>query len=433
MAGLTWSTSGSTLSCTLYIYNNSGVLYTFDGSLSGAKSFAGTLTHVACSSNSNTHLNGSISNFFYSSTKLTSLDMQNIYVSGRGTVKNNNFDVLGRVANTSVKDRQFEYTRNYSYLSGVNGSSTGLVNLMENKIVTSSGGTNTSTTSYEYDDNGNISKITQGTNEIEYIYNELNELKRENNKVINKTILYNYDAGGNITSKVEYAYTKNQNPGTPTKTINYTYHLVWKDKLLTYDGGPTITYDAIGNPRNDGVRTYSWEEGRNFTTATKGTDSLVFMYNEAGIRYEKRVNGVSTKYHLIGDKVTYETNGTDNIYYTYDADDNLVSMNLNGSEYYYVRNLQNDIVGIIDSAGAQVVSYTYDTWGKIISVTGSAASTVGQKNPYRYRGYRYDSETELYYLQSRYYNPEWGRFINSDDIYLMLLGNYYILTYLLIV
>ena len=63
-----------------------------------------------------------------------------------------------------------------------------------------------------------------------------------------------------------------------------------------------------------------------------------------------------------------------------------------------------------------MVSYTYDSWGKLISITGTLASTVGEKNPYRYRGYRYDSETSLYYLNSRYYNPEWGRFINADTI-----------------
>jgi RHS repeat-associated protein len=80
-----------------------------------------------------------------------------------------------------------------------------------------------------------------------------------------------------------------------------------------------------------------------------------------------------------------------------------------------VRNAQGDITGLIDNAGNLVVSYTYDTWGKLVSTTGSLASTLGVKNPYRYRGYRYDTETGLYYLQSRYYNPEWGRFVNADD------------------
>ncbi|AJA46865.1 tRNA nuclease WapA [Clostridium pasteurianum DSM 525 = ATCC 6013] len=90
-------------------------------------------------------------------------------------------------------------------------------------------------------------------------------------------------------------------------------------------------------------------------------------------------------------------------------------MNLNGTEYYYIRNAQGDIIGLFDKAGTQVVAYTYDTWGKLISTTGTLASTVGAKNPYRYRGYRYDGETGLYYLQTRYYNAELGRFINADS------------------
>jgi RHS repeat-associated protein len=88
-------------------------------------------------------------------------------------------------------------------------------------------------------------------------------------------------------------------------------------------------------------------------------------------------------------------------------------MNLNGTEYYYIKNAQGDIIGLFDKTGTQVVSYSYDTWGKLISIGGSLASTVGAENPYRYRGYRYDSETGLYYLQSRYYNPDWGRFVNA--------------------
>ena len=89
-------------------------------------------------------------------------------------------------------------------------------------------------------------------------------------------------------------------------------------------------------------------------------------------------------------------------------------MNLNGKEYFYIRNVQNDVIGLHDSEGKVVVNYSYDTWGNIVSITGSLKDSVGKKNPYRYRGYRYDEETGLYYLQSRYYNAEWGRFINAD-------------------
>ena len=98
-------------------------------------------------------------------------------------------------------------------------------------------------------------------------------------------------------------------------------------------------------------------------------------------------------------------------------------MNLNGAEYFYLRNGQGDIIGVIDRDGIRVVSYAYDSWGKLISIKDKDGKDVtidkthvGYKNPYRYRGYRYDNETGLYYLQSRYYNPEWERFINMDSL-----------------
>ncbi|MEG0307619.1 MAG: RHS repeat-associated core domain-containing protein [Clostridium sp.] len=98
------------------------------------------------------------------------------------------------------------------------------------------------------------------------------------------------------------------------------------------------------------------------------------------------------------------------------GDSGLVGFTLNNTEYFYIRNAQSDIIGILDSNGTQVVGYTYDTWGKLVAITGTLKDTVGVKNPYRYRGYRYDNETGYYYLQSRYYNPEMGRFINADAI-----------------
>ena len=103
------------------------------------------------------------------------------------------------------------------------------------------------------------------------------------------------------------------------------------------------------------------------------------------------------------------------------------SMTYSGSEYFYLTNLQGDVTGLADAAGAAVVSYSYDSWGKLISTTGSLATTLGVKNPYRYRGYRYDTETGLYYLQSRYYNPEIGRFINADDAEVLDGGNDHLL------
>ncbi len=88
-----------------------------------------------------------------------------------------------------------------------------------------------------------------------------------------------------------------------------------------------------------------------------------------------------------------------------------------------MRNGQGDIIGLFDGNGNIIARYSYDSWGNLLSIKDGSGSDktndttfVGYKNPLRYRGYYYDSETKLYYLQSRYYNPEWGRFLNADGI-----------------
>ena len=93
-------------------------------------------------------------------------------------------------------------------------------------------------------------------------------------------------------------------------------------------------------------------------------------------------------------------------------------MEYNGVKYGYLQNLQGDIVGIIDSLGNEVVKYTYDAWGKPLSCTGTMAASLGKLNPFRYRGYVFDEETGLYYLRSRYYNPNNKRFLCADSLFI---------------
>ncbi|MBI6871805.1 RHS repeat-associated core domain-containing protein [Clostridium aciditolerans] len=323
------------------------------------------------------------------------------------------YDSLGRKTRDAyITPTQFGsngYYVDYTYTDGAGGSTTtkvSSVNFLHKGR----------TINYNYDSKGNIDTITDNNKKIKYYYNELNEVTREDNQVLNKTIVYTYDAGGNILTKTEYNYTTDANPSNPVNTYNYAYgDSNWKDKLTSYNG-KTITYDAIGNPLTYDGWTFTWEEGRQLSSMSKTGTNISYKYNDKGIRTEKSVNGVVTKYHLNGDDVTYEDNGTDKIYYTYDSSGKLISMNLNGTEYYYTRNAQGDIIGLFDTNGNDVVSYTYDTWGKVVSIDGSLKDTVGVKNPYRYRGYRFDTETGLYYLNARYYNPELGRFINADSI-----------------
>jgi len=124
---------------------------------------------------------------------------------------------------------------------------------------------------------------------------------------------------------------------------------------------------------------------------------------------------VTTNYYLNGDQIMTQITGSNRLDFLYDENGNLFGFNYNSTPYYYIYNGQGDIIGILDSSHIQVVTYTYDSWGKLLSTTGSQAGTVGALNPFRYRGYYYDSETGLFYVGSRYYDPTTGRFINTDD------------------
>ena len=144
--------------------------------------------------------------------------------------------------------------------------------------------------------------------------------------------------------------------------------------------------------------------------------NVSFLYDAEGNRTGKTVtNGTSRGYYYNGTQLIKEVAGSNTIYYLY-GQTGLIGFELDGVSYYYVRNLLGDVIGVIDTSGNLVVQYTYDSWGKVLSTTGSMADTVGTLNPIRYRGYYYDVETGLYYLQSRYYDPETGRFISPDVI-----------------
>ena len=198
--------------------------------------------------------------------------------------------------------------------------------------------------------------------------------------------------------------------------VSYAYgDADWKDKLTRYNG-VDIAYDAIGNPIHDGVWTYTWENGRQLRRMACDATIAEFVYNADGLRVQKTVNGVATNYTLHGKNIVHLTKGNAELHFWYDAQNRPAIVEFNGTKYGYLYNLQGDVIGLIDSANTEVVKYTYDAWGKPLSVTGSLANTIGYYNPFRYRGYVYDVETGLYYLRSRYYNPSWGRFVNADEI-----------------
>ena len=194
----------------------------------------------------------------------------------------------------------------------------------------------------------------------------------------------------------------------------YTYgDAEWGDLLTAYDG-EEITYDGIGNPLSYRGWTMNWQGGRQLSSMTKGSDTLSFAYNESGLRTSKTVNGVTHNYVWQGSKLAADITDAYALYFHYDSSGDVIGFtrtaNGTDTEYFYVKNLQGDILKVITATGTEAATYTYDAWGKLLTSTGDMADV----NPLRYRGYFYDAETGLYYLQSRYYDPEVSRFINPD-------------------
>ena len=321
-------------------------------------------------------------------------------------------DKLNRTTFSAVKLGSKTFTSEYHFAAG--GYGTGSVTNLVSSITQP--GCNCG---YGYDDNGNIASATLNGKWTGYTYDELGQLIQVNDHSDTRsgengtTWKYTYDLGGNILKKERFAYADTK---TPLETVTYTYgDANWRDKLTAVNGN-AIAYDAIGNPLSDGTWTYTWQNGRQLQKMQKSGVTAEFVYNADGLRVQKTVNGVATKYTLHGKNIVHMTSGADELHFFYDAQNRPAVVVYNGTAYAYVRSLQGDIVAILDENGNVAVSYGYDAWGAPLWCTGELAETLGKVQPFRYRGYVFDEETGLYYLRSRYYNPQQLRWINSDNI-----------------
>ena len=247
---------------------------------------------------------------------------------------------------------------------------------------------------YTYDNMGNISKYTDANGTVTYTYDIQGQLLTASNGYS-----YTYDTVGNILTGNGHTYTYGDTSG-------------WVD-LLTEVDDQNITYDAIGNPTSyyNGTRwNFGWANGRQLVNAIGGSNTISYTYDTEGIRTSKTVNGTKHSYHYAGGKLLRETYGTNTLDFFYDVNGNPYALKYNNTLYYYITNLQGDVMYIVNGSGQEVATYSYDPYGNVITATG----TLAEVNPLRYRGYYYDSETGLYYLRSRYYDPEIARFINAD-------------------
>ena len=334
------------------------------------------------------------------------------------------YDNLGRVSDCVVENGTDEgkLASAYEYVEGGygDGSTTPLVQKINQPQIPFE---------YAYDSRGNIISEKRGNLTTTYAYDALGQLIRVNDPHENATWIYSYDRGGNILSKARYAYTIGE-LGTAAQVVPYAYgDANWKDKLTAYNG-KSITYDAIGNPLTDGTWTYQWQAGRQLKQMAKSGTIIQFKYDHNGMRIQKVLqhdwHPETTNYIYHGKLLTHMTvdrvdsdglEHSDEMHFFYDAQSRPAKIRFNGETYAYLENAKNDVIGILDASGTLVVEYKYDPWGRALSITGCLAATLGKWNPFRYRSYIYDSETEYYWLRDRYYIPEYSRFLNADSIY----------------
>jgi len=369
---------------------------------------------------------------------------------------NYHFDSLNRVDNQTINYNgsvPITIKQNFSYtdegkikqvVSETDNSSNKLTldytyNLKQNKAAVSyhAGLINSD---YQYDDSNNLTKIaylknTQSFLSFSYTYDKSGNIKTETNKA--GTTTYFYDASNQLTREElpngtvnEYSYDKVGNRETFVQNgkeiSKYTYNEA--NQVETKNTKPVFTYDGDGNLTKDDSYSYAYNDMSTLTTVSTLSGSLVakYEYDNEGLRTKKIVGTKTYEYYYDGeeDHLTLEVMSVnDQIqqyrYYQWDTFGKAVGMTIKQkasdgtwktSVYYFLTNQRGDVSSIIDSAGVEVGSYSYDAYGNMLSETG----TIAKENNIRYASYYYDQETKHYYLKARYYDPVNGIFQALD-------------------
>ena len=330
------------------------------------------------------------------------------------------YDGFGRVITKSTGG----YSYHYEYLTSGDRTST-----LVSKLTVKYAGNPIKAIEYTYDNLGNILTEDDGVTYRQYTYDSLNQLSSElyYNKSTNtgKVKYYSYSKSGNV-SYYEYDFVSGLYVNLETSGHSYGSGTDWKEMLTSYGGTP-ITYDANGNPLsyyNGQSYTFTWQKGRQLASAVTGTDSITYAYDVNGRRISKTVNGTTHTYTYDGMLLLCDMWDDKYIEYFYDSSGSPYALNYydgtTSAKYFFIKNLEGDILELKTSTNVLVARYIYDGWGKILEVRdimGYAITDqthIANLNSLRYRGYVYDTETKLYYLQSRYYDPQTERFISPD-------------------
>ena len=307
--------------------------------------------------------------------------------------------------------------------------------------------TNKMNITYQYDSLGNVTqqKETKGSSSVTkiYQYDALNRLYIENGTYGYKK--YNYDPNGNILSVAN-------NSGSLVKTFNYdstyksllTYvsdNIYGKTYSIVYpkdSSGKIISPNPIEMQVNGEITTFVYDNSSRIISFSKSNEllDLNVIYDSSGrrvvkegpvfdnngayltrARHEFEYDGDLLIYEKIIPLMEYEPYIVETeLFYKYDNNGILIGVEVEGKQYFYIRDILGNIKYIIDSSGTTMVEYTYDSWGKLLQKTINSNPLIGYLNSIIYKGYYYDFETQLYWVSSRYYSPELCRWISPDSI-----------------
>ncbi|MBQ9449245.1 MAG: hypothetical protein IJU60_05165 [Acholeplasmatales bacterium] len=406
---ITTNSSMTTRNKYIRVYVNGS---TYEKNVQISSSFSAMTTYIGRSSGGNYKLNGYARNLaireaYTSDSTLSSvdtdLDIKSMSLSQ---------DKLDRLNVKKIKHgSSVVFTQGYNYLNNTDGLGTS--NIVSSEIISTNN--NSTTRTYTYDLLNRITAISDslfGNHSYEYDYRGF--LTSETS--LGYTLTYTYDDNGNI---------KTIHDSRTNTTINLVYDQTYKDRLVTFDGN-NISYSSTspGNPTYYYNNGYTFE-GKQLVHLQKYNNGeykdIYYQYNDEGLIVKKTIDYTYTDdtephtevtyYYYEDDKLVIEDKGYLFIEYLYDSNGNLYGFISNNNLYYYIKDILNNIIGIVNSSGNLVVRYDYDAYGYDVRSYGSYIY-----NPFKYKGYYYDSDAELYYCKSRFYNPLFRRWINNDDI-----------------
>lgn len=358
-----------------------------------------------------------------------SIKKSTIAYSGSFIEVDNEADIYSRVYQESLLVNNFGFKKKITYCHSSTDSNRS--NNLPKTVLYYDVNNNTPTLSmsrtYSYDSVGNIVSISNLVNNatilVSYAYDKYSRLVAESNQLLNLMMIYTYDKNGNITSRdIYYCNSGLPNPGQLIASHTYSYNDSNHPNRLTSYDNQSIQYDGYGNPTVYRNHNLTWTRGTLLETyQVSNSVTVSFKYDGFKQRILKSISPTNyTMYNYINGTLISEVRNNVGTLLYLNSHNGVIGFVFDNQVYYYEKDIQQDVIAIRNSSFQVVARYVYDAWGnqRVLNPNGTentSPSFIGNINPIRYRSYYYDTDLKLYWLTSRYYDSQTGRFISPDD------------------